>query len=58
MSVKAAPCTRRLGVRRVCTADALVRASPRLVWAGGLGAQARSNKSTIKIMIAAVDIGV
>jgi hypothetical protein len=45
-------------VRRVCAADALVRAAARLVWAGGLGAQARSNKSAIRIMVAAVEMSI
>jgi hypothetical protein len=56
MSLKAAPCTRRPGVRRVCAADALVTAVPRLVWAGRLAAETQSIKSAIRIMIAAVDI--
>jgi hypothetical protein len=58
MSVKAAPCTRRPDVRRVCAADALVRAVPRLVWAGRLGAQAQSIKSPIQIIVAAIDMSI
>jgi hypothetical protein len=55
MSVKAEPRTRHPGVRRVCAADALVRAVPRLVWAGRLAAETQSIKSAVRIMIAAVN---
>jgi hypothetical protein len=58
MSVKAAPCTPPRGVWRVCAADALVRAVPRLVWAGRLGAQSQSIKSPIQIIVAAIDISI
>lgn len=58
MSVKAVPCTRCPGVRRVWAVDALVRKVRRLVWAGRLGAEVRSNKSALKIVIAAVDVSI
>jgi hypothetical protein len=55
MSVKAEPCTRRPGVRRVYTADALVGAPPGLRWSARLGAERCSIKLPINIVIAVIN---